>query len=229
MSIAMRPSRPHFNESRFVSHQDWSDFYGDVHEEIPADAPEPLGPSVKVTCFVDANHAGNVVTRRSQTGYIFYVNNAPILWYSKRQNTVEASTFGSEFIAMRTVVEVNEALRFKLRMFGIAIDGPTDIFSDNQSVVNSGQRPESTLSKKHLSICYHRSREAVASGSCRIGKVTDDENVADIFTKLVDVPKRQRCLGCIAVMSHQREAHGRLRDVDQKLDIRLNRQSPERG
>jgi hypothetical protein len=41
------------------------------------------------SCFVDANHAGNVITRRSHTGILLFVQNAPILWFSKKQNTVE--------------------------------------------------------------------------------------------------------------------------------------------
>ena len=169
---------------------------------------------MKITEFVDANHTGNVVTRRSQTGYVFCVNNAPIS--SKRQNTVEASTFGSEFIAMRTVSEVNDIIRYKLRMFGVPIDGPTtDILCDNQSVTNSAQRPESTLSKKHLSICYHRVRESVAKQACRIGKVTDEENVSDhLFTKILGIPKRDRCLEQLL----WRERHS-IRDCDQSKDV----------
>jgi hypothetical protein len=79
---------------------------------------------VSTHCFVDADHAGNLVTRRSQSGILLFVNRAPIVWYSKRQNTVETSTFGSEFVAMCIAVELIESLRYKLRMFGIPIDGP---------------------------------------------------------------------------------------------------------
>ena len=42
--------------------------------------PEPLGHAVSIHAFVDANHAGNVVTRRSHSGIIIFVNNAPILY-----------------------------------------------------------------------------------------------------------------------------------------------------
>ena len=40
------------------------------------------------------------------TGIIIYVQNALIIWYSKRQNTVEASTFGSELVALRVCKEL---------------------------------------------------------------------------------------------------------------------------
>jgi hypothetical protein len=85
---------------------DWSkSVYGEVEEEIPINCPEPRGNLVTMTCFVDANHAGNKVTRRSPTGFIIYLNLAPIDWFSKQQNTCELSTFGSEFVAMRVAIE----------------------------------------------------------------------------------------------------------------------------
>jgi hypothetical protein len=86
--------------------------------------PTPLGKPVCISCFVDANHAGNVITRRSHTGILIYVQNAPIIWFSKRQNTVESSSFGSEFVALRIAKEMLVALRYKIRMFGVPIDGP---------------------------------------------------------------------------------------------------------
>lgn len=48
--------------------------------------------------YVDSNHAGNLLNRSSHSGIIIYVNNAPIIWYSKRKNTVESSNFGYEFL-----------------------------------------------------------------------------------------------------------------------------------
>jgi hypothetical protein len=61
---------------------------------------------------------------------------------------VETSTFGSEFVAMKTAVELVEALRYKLRMFGVPVAGPTSVFCDNNAVVLNSSIPESTLSKK---------------------------------------------------------------------------------
>ena len=130
----------------------WEKIYGDIDEEIPINLPKARGNPVQVSMFVDAAHAGDLITRRSQTGIIFMLNSAPILWHSKRKATVEASTFGSEFVALRTGVEMNDGFRYKLRMMGIPITGPTNIFCDNQSVVNNSTKPESVLKKKHLSI-----------------------------------------------------------------------------
>ena len=64
--------------------------------------------------YCDASHAGCKLTRRSQTGIIILLQGAPIVWYSKKQQTVEASTFGAEFVALRVACEMNDALRYKL-------------------------------------------------------------------------------------------------------------------
>jgi hypothetical protein len=90
--IVYDPKDVPVNEDAFASNADWKDFYGDVREELLSKMPTPLGNPVTINAFVDANHAGNVVTRRSHTGIIIFVQNAPIIVYSKWQNTVEAAT-----------------------------------------------------------------------------------------------------------------------------------------
>ena len=187
--IAFDPDYPIIDESRFRQY-DWSDFYQDAEEAIPPDAPEPLGKPVSLHCFVDADLAGNVVTRRSQTGILIFLNRAPVVWHSKKQNTVESSTFGSEIVALKNAIELIKSLRYKLRMFGVPIIGPADIFCDNEAVTTNCTTPESTIKKKHHSIAYHYNREAVASKTVRIAKEDSDTNLADLFTKLLIEERR---------------------------------------
>jgi len=108
---------------------------------------------------------------------------SPTVWYSRRRSTVETSTFGSDFVAMRQATELIEGLRYKLRMFGIPIDGPTGVYGDSGAVISNSSIPTLTLTKTHNAICYHRVREAVAAGTTAIGKVHTDHNLADLFTK----------------------------------------------
>ena len=143
-----------------------------------------------ISVFVDADHAGNKVTRRSHTGIIIYCNLSPVLWYSKRQNTVETSTFGSEFVALRIATEMVEGLLYKLRMFGVPINGEARVFCDNESVVKSSTFPESTLKKKHVSIAFHRIRKAVAARKILIYYETSATNLADLLTKVLPNSKR---------------------------------------
>eukprot|EP00934_Nitzschia_sp_Nitz4_P006645 Nitzschia sp. Nitz4//scaffold645_size2074//1141//1920//NITZ4_009302-RA/size2074-exonerate_protein2genome-gene-0.1-mRNA-1//-1//CDS//3329556071//6635//frame0 len=190
---------PRIDDSAFMP-TDWSEsIYGAVQEELPPHLPKPLGNPVTMMCFVDASHAGDTITRRSQTGFIIYLNNAPIDWYSKRQNTVESSTFGSEFVATRTAVERVKALCYKLQMMGFPIDGPTNILGDNKSVINSASKVEARLTKKHNAICFHAVREAAAAGWIRVGWEPTHSNVADIFTKILETKKRLDLLRMIYI------------------------------
>ena len=189
MRLMFDSSYPLVKESWFKTY-DWFEFYHDAKEAIPPNMPEARGKPVIISCFVDANHAGDVVDRRSQTGVLIFVNKAPIHWYSKKQATVESSTFGAEFCAMRVAVDMIEALRYKLRMFGIPIDGPANVYCDNEAVYKNTVIPESTLKKKHHSIAYHRCRQAVAAGTIRVAKQGTTKNLADLFTKVLTAARR---------------------------------------
>ena len=68
---------------------------------MPTDMPEPLIKEVVMRCFVDADHSGENSTRRYCSGFIIFLHMAPIYYCSKNQNTVDTSTFGSDFMSMK--------------------------------------------------------------------------------------------------------------------------------
>ena len=68
-------------------------------------------------------------------------------------------------------------------MFGVPVDGSTEIFCDNEAVYKNSSTLEFHLRKKHHSILYHMSREAVAIGACRMVKEDTETNLSDLFTK----------------------------------------------
>ena len=166
--------------------------YKDAADEIPPNAPEPRGKAVQINCFVNADHAGDRITRRSHTGILLYVNKAPVSWYSKKQTTVESSTFGSEFVALRLASEQIISLRYKLRMFGIPIDGYANVFCDNESVFINASTAESRLKKKHNSICFHKVRECVAGNIIMPFKVDTGYNLSDVLTKSLPALDRKK-------------------------------------
>lgn len=185
-------SIPDVDETKFDPDIRWGAIYGDLTEELPMNMPTARGNLIVITMFCDAAFAGDIVTRRSQTGILIFLNGAPITWYSKRQNTVEASTFGSEFVALRVGIEMNDALRYKLRMMGIYVKGPTNVYCDNKSVVCNATLAESTLKKKHLSVCYHKVRENYAKGAVRIAYEPTESNLADVCTKVLSQEEKKK-------------------------------------
>ena len=116
------PTYRNIDQSKFIR-CDWKEFYGNIKELIPPDAPVPLGKEVDIIMYCDSDFAGDKMTRRSQNGYIIYINMAPIAWLSKRQPTIETSVFGAEFVALKVGIDALRGLRYKLRMMGIPISG----------------------------------------------------------------------------------------------------------
>jgi hypothetical protein len=188
--MAFDPTVPYYDESSFKE-CDWKEFYGNVEEAIPSNAPEPRGESVHIRMYIDSDHAGEKRTRRSRTGFFVYLNCALVQWLSKKQSTIETSVFGAEFVAMKIGMESLRGLRYKLRMMGVPIWGPSLIYGDNMSVIHNTQQPESTLKKKSNSIAYHAVRESVAMGESLTGHVGTNSNVADLATKVLVGKKRR--------------------------------------
>ena len=198
LTLYFDPARPNMDYGMFTTkREEFKEQYRDATEEMPHNMPIARGRPVVTTAFVDASHAANKKTRRSHTGYVIFINRAPILWYSKRQNTVEASTFSSEFIAMKTCIEACQHLRFKLRMFGVPMDDDhaTHILCDNESVVKNSTKLESVLNKKHNSIAYHYTRWNVAAGVVQVAWIDGKENLADPFTKRLAAMVRDYLFG----------------------------------
>ena len=73
---------------------------------------------------------------------------------------------------------------------GYPIDGSTDIFCDSDEVYKNASTPKYQLRKKHHSILYHMSREAVSSGAYRMEKEDTKTNLSDLFTKVLSRPRR---------------------------------------
>ena len=67
--------------------------------------PKPRGQGLIGSDYVDSDHTGDTFTRRSRTGFFIYCNNALVYWMSKKQGSIETSSFGSEFVAMKACNE----------------------------------------------------------------------------------------------------------------------------
>ena len=103
-TIRFRTHCPDYNDLPEKNY-DWTSIYGETKEVLPVDAPKPMGKAVVLTHYVDANLFHDALTGRSVTGILHLMNATPIDWFSKKQATVENTTYGSEFVAARTCVE----------------------------------------------------------------------------------------------------------------------------
>ena len=180
--ICFHTYQPDYSDVTSIK-QDWESVYGEVSEQLPVDAPTPLGKPVTLTHYVDANLMHDILTGRSVTACLHFLNATPIDWYSKKMATVETATYGAEFGAARTCVEQIIDLRNTLRYLGVPIVEKSYMFGDNDSVVNSSNDLYAKLHKRHNILSFHWVREAIASKYVEFVFLSGKENPADILSK----------------------------------------------
>jgi hypothetical protein len=106
-------------------------------------------------------------------------------WYQPVYYLESSETFPStrELVAARYAIEAIIEMRYKLRMLGFDIRGPSWLFGDNMSVILNTTMPSSMLKKKHLACSYHRCREAIAASIVRFLHCESRNNISDVMTK----------------------------------------------
>ena len=170
---------------------DFLEDYPHAKEEVDPKLPIPYGVKpLDIVILVDADHAHDLITRRSLTGMLVYVGSTPVAWSAKRQGCVATSTYAAEFMALKEATEQAINIRYYLRCLGIPIpnDGsyPTKIFGDNFSVIQSASNPKADISKKHVALSFHFVREAIAAGIISPYWLKGEFNLSDILTKQIN-------------------------------------------
>jgi hypothetical protein len=122
----------------------------------------------------------NVTTGKSIAGILKNINKTPLNWYSKKQATVETTTYGSEFVAACICMEQIIGLRSTLRYLGVPVTENKYMFGDNKSVVDSYMPNYINTTK-----CYpfHHVTEAIASGIVGFYFIPGELNPTDILSK----------------------------------------------
>jgi hypothetical protein len=182
-TIRFRTHEPDYSDLPNAEHNWDASVYGDVEEELPYKAPLPLGRQVILTHYVDANLYHNVLTGRSVTGILHLINGTPIDWYSKKQAAVETATYGLEFVAARTCVELIIDLRHTLQYLGVPVIQMSQMFGDNKTVFDSATKIHAKLNKRHTALSFHRVPEAMATGFIGFHHIPGSPNPADVLSK----------------------------------------------
>jgi hypothetical protein len=126
--------------------------------------------------FVNSDHAGDHLTRRSRTGFLS-------IWIWPQSCGIQRSKqLSRPAYSALSLSQWNKSWKL---CEGVSVSGPSYIYGDNMSVIHNTQWPKSTLKKKSNSVCYHAVRESVAMGESLTGHISTHDNPADICTKLI--------------------------------------------
>jgi hypothetical protein len=138
--------------------QEWvGTVYGkDLKEELPPNAPKAWGKGMRMCVFVDSDHAGDTVSRKSRTDFFVFLQYAPIYWCSKKQDGIETSSFVLNLSLWKRPVSmfVDWGTICAWWELTYCVSQPY-IYSDNQSVLCNTTILDSKLKKKANSVAYH--------------------------------------------------------------------------
>ena len=132
--------------------------------------------------YADADFA-NDSSRKSTTGYVFFLGKCPVSWRTQLQRIITTSTFEAELVATFEAAKEVLFLRKLLREFNIDCTEPTIIKVDNQAVIEVTKNAKQHHRTKHLDVKVYKLREWIANGDLQLRYISTKENVADVFTK----------------------------------------------
>jgi hypothetical protein len=146
--------------------------------------PHPYqGGVVVLHGYCDADYGGDLIDRKSTTGYCTYLNDNLITWASKKQQTVALSSCESEYMAITEVAKEIMWMRHLLHELDIQVETPTTIYVDNQSAIRISENDSAHSRTKHIDIKHHYINDLINQGEVKLEWISTDNQLADIFTK----------------------------------------------
>ncbi|KAG8480749.1 hypothetical protein CXB51_025125 [Gossypium anomalum] len=148
--------------------------------------------------YVDADFAGDLDRRRSDTGYVFTIGGCAISWKATLQTTVALSTTEAEYMA------ITEACKEAIGLKGLFSELNEDlqistVFCDSQSAIFLTKDQMFHERIKHIDVWYHFVRDIIARGDIVVSKISTHENPADMMTKSLPITKFEHCLDLVGV------------------------------
>lgn len=133
--------------------------------------------------FSDADWAGCLDSRKSITGYCFFIGSSLVSWRAKKQQTVSRSSSEAEYRALSISSCELQWILYIVNDLRVNCDRPPVIYCDNQSAIHIAANPVFHEHTKHLEIDCHFVREKVQDGTLKLLPIASKSQLADFFTK----------------------------------------------
>lgn len=133
--------------------------------------------------YSDSDFAGDMDSKKSTSGILLMLNNAPIVWRSCKQTTVDTSTTNAEFVSASLASSDVIWVRQLMREMGRQLVTPTILHIDNQSAIKLIVNNQINTKIKHIDVKYMFVREACENLEIEVRYIETALQLADILTK----------------------------------------------
>ncbi|MCO5593841.1 hypothetical protein L7F22_047859 [Adiantum nelumboides] len=154
---------------------------------------------VQVHGYTNSDWAGSVSDRRSTSGYIFSFGSAVVTWSNKKQPTVALLSTEAEYTGATVAACEVAWLKMLLQDLEIQVQDPVVIYYENISTIQLAQNPVFHAHTRHIEVHYHFIRERVLDDNIDLNYVGTEDQVADLFTKALDVEKLRHFRGMLGL------------------------------
>lgn len=138
--------------------------------------------------YTNSDWLGDPETRRSTTGYVFFMCKAPVSSKSKRQNMVTLSSSEAEYVAGSKAAQDCVYIRQLLGDLGFEQTEPTVLYEDNDCCIHMAENQVNRSRSRHIDMRIHDLRDQCANGTVRLIPCDTADMAADIFTKALPAP-----------------------------------------
>ncbi|RVW99259.1 Retrovirus-related Pol polyprotein from transposon RE2 [Vitis vinifera] len=133
--------------------------------------------------YLDADWAGNIIDRRSTSGYCSFVWGNLVTWRSKKQSVVAKSSAEAEYRALAQGICEGIWIKRVLSELGQTSSSPILMMCDNQAAISIAKNPVHHDRTKHVEIDRHFITEKVTSETVKLNYVPTKHQTANILTK----------------------------------------------
>ncbi|RVW62010.1 Retrovirus-related Pol polyprotein from transposon RE1 [Vitis vinifera] len=138
--------------------------------------------------YSDADWAGNIIDRRSTSGYCSFVWGNLVTWRSKKQSVVARSSAEAEYRALAQGICERDLDKRVLSELGQTSSSPILMMCDNQAAISIAKNPVHHDRTKHVEIDRHFITEKVTSETVKLNYIPTKHQTADILTKALPRP-----------------------------------------
>jgi hypothetical protein len=157
------------------------------------------GKTSELEGYCDANHPGDLDSRRSTTGYVFTLNGGAISWASKLQPTVAFSNVEAEYMSAAHAIKEALWLKKLCNDLDLKYEG-VPIGCDNQGAIKLVKHPIASQRSKHIDVSHHFARERVLRKEVSFEYCATDRMPADFLTKALAPSKFELCCKMVGVV-----------------------------
>jgi hypothetical protein len=174
------------------------------------------GKDITIKGYCDADWGGDLNTRRSTTGYVFYLGDGAISWNSKRQPTVALSTTEAEYMAANQCAKEAIWLRQLMADVGCVQHKATTIMCDNQGSIALAKNPKHHSRTKHIDVQHHFIREKMEEEVINLTYCPTQDMVADVLTKALAKERHVMLCKAMKLVSFDTTQSGSVEDIRHK-------------